>query len=228
MAKNVLKHGTGGINIDGTRVDSRGGNENNAHGDYSGKVSGSFAAQYAKPSNPAGRWPANLILGHSEGCKGKCVDDCPVANLDKQSGTLKSGKPGTRRKPHQTGSMSGTLNITGELDKGYGDSGGGSRFFHNFQMESPLIYQAKANKKECPVVDGQRHPTVKPLALMRNLVRLVTPPGGVVLDPFAGSGTTVEACALEGFQCHAIEREPGYLPFIHHRVDRVQSTVGSK
>lgn len=166
VAKNVLKHGTGGINIDGTRVgeaDGFGGGAKGTSGFAAGYKSEGFAV------SGKGRWPANLILS----------DDDPAE---------------------------------------------WAKFFHNF----PLVYQPKAGKKERPAVDGQGHPTVKPLALMRNLVRLVTPPGGVVLDPFAGSGTTVEACVLEGFQCHAIEREPGYLPLIHHRVDRVQSTVGSK
>jgi hypothetical protein len=64
------------------------------------------------------------------------------------------------------------------------------------------------------------HPTVKPLDLMRWLVRLVTPPGGTVLEPFAGSGTTVEACILEGFKCIAIEREADYLPLIVGRIQR--------
>lgn len=62
------------------------------------------------------------------------------------------------------------------------------------------------------------HPTVKPLDLMRWLVRLVTPKGGTVLEPFAGSGTTVEACVLEGFHCIAIEREADYLPLILKRI----------
>ena len=65
---------------------------------------------------------------------------------------------------------------------------------------------------------------MKPLALMRWLVRLVTPPGGTVLEPFAGSGATVEACILEGFHCIAIEREAEYLPLIRHRIDRNQAT----
>ena len=69
------------------------------------------------------------------------------------------------------------------------------------------------------------HPTVKPLALMRWLVRLVTPPGGIVLEPFAGSGTTVEACIVEGFQCIAIEREADYLPLIRQRIDRRRDPV---
>lgn len=64
------------------------------------------------------------------------------------------------------------------------------------------------------------HETVKPLALMRWLVRLVTPPGGIVLDPFAGSGTTVEAALLEGFDVVGIEREPDYAPLIQTRIDR--------
>lgn len=67
--------------------------------------------------------------------------------------------------------------------------------------------------------------TVKPLDLMRWLVRLVTPPGGTVLEPFAGSGTTVEACLAEGFRCIAIEREADYLPLIMQRVNRRRDPV---
>ena len=90
-----------------------------------------------------------------------------------------------------------------------------SRFFPVFR------YTAKADANERPlVVNGVRHPTVKPLDLMRWLVRLVTPAGGTVLEPFAGSGTTVEACLLEGFGCVAIEREVDYLPLIRQRIDR--------
>lgn len=72
------------------------------------------------------------------------------------------------------------------------------------------------------MVDGVAHPTVKPLALMRWLVRLVTPPGGLVLDPFAGSGTTVEAGMLEGFRVVGIERGAEYLPLILARIDRAR------
>lgn len=82
------------------------------------------------------------------------------------------------------------------------------------------FYVAKAPKRERPVVDGVAHATVKPLTLMRHLVKLVTPAGGTVLEPFAGSGTTVEACILEGFNCIAIEREAEYLPLIHARIER--------
>lgn len=83
-----------------------------------------------------------------------------------------------------------------------------------------FFYTAKASANERPEVDGVRHPTVKPLSLMRWLVRLVTPPGGTVLDPFAGSGTTAEACVLEHLRCIAIEREASYLPLIVARLSK--------
>lgn len=92
----------------------------------------------------------------------------------------------------------------------YGDTGGASRFF----------YVAKAPGEERPTGNGTAHPTVKPLDLMRWLVRLVAPPGGIVLEPFAGSGTTVEACIKEDVRCIAIEREADYLPLIGERTNR--------
>jgi DNA modification methylase len=93
--------------------------------------------------------------------------------------------------------------------------GGASRFFPTFR------YQAKAPGKERPKVEGvEPHPTVKPLELIRWLVRLVTPPGGVVLDPFVGSGTTIEACILEGFSCIAMESYEPYLASIRVRLER--------
>lgn len=91
---------------------------------------------------------------------------------------------------------------------------GRSRVFPTFRFE------AKAPTRERPKVDGVAHPTVKPLALMRWLVRLVTQPGGTVLDPFAGSGTTLEAAVLEGFNAIGIEREEIYLPLIMQRLGK--------
>jgi site-specific DNA-methyltransferase (adenine-specific) len=128
----------------------------------------------------------------------------------------------------------------GDASINYGDTGGASRFFkvaksdergaisEHFprEFDAPFMYASKAPKRERPVVDGVAHSTVKPLSIMRWLVKLVTPPGGVVLEPFAGSGTTVEACLLEGFNCIAVEREAEYLPLIMHRVDRQAGTLG--
>lgn len=97
-----------------------------------------------------------------------------------------------------------------KLDSQAPVAGGASRFF----------YTAKASKSERPVVDGTAHATVKPLAIMRWLIRLITPPGELVLDPFAGSGTTIEAAILEGFPVIGIEREADYLPLIQARIER--------
>ena len=85
---------------------------------------------------------------------------------------------------------------------------------------SRFFYVAKAPKSERPKVDGIAHPTVKPLALMQWLIRLVTTPGGTILDPFAGSGTTIEAALREGVTVIGIEREADYLPLILQRIER--------
>jgi site-specific DNA-methyltransferase (adenine-specific) len=85
---------------------------------------------------------------------------------------------------------------------------------------SRFFYAAKPNKKERITVDGVSHPTVKPLSLMRHLIKLVTPEGGVVLDPFAGSGTTLEAAALEGFDSIGVEMTGEYIPLIEARIAR--------
>jgi site-specific DNA-methyltransferase (adenine-specific) len=89
------------------------------------------------------------------------------------------------------------------------DSGSAARFF----------YTAKATKAER---QGVTHPTVKPLDLMAYLCRLVTPPGGVVLDPFMGSGTTIKAAVGEGFQAIGIERDPTYFAMAEHRMNGAQ------
>jgi DNA modification methylase len=136
-----------------------------------------------------------------------CAPGCPVAELDEQSGESLSagGSAGN------VGGYGWGENRSG-IDPGYGDSGGASRFF----------YQAKSSRGERNAgLEGERsnHPTVKPIDLMRWLVRLVTPPGGTVLDPFAGSGTTGIACVLEGFDFIGIEREPEYAEIAKARIE---------
>ena len=78
-----------------------------------------------------------------------------------------------------------------------------------------IVYNQKAGKADR---DGSKHPTVKPIALLRNLIRHVTPPGGVVLDPFAGSGTTAVAAREEGFDCILMEMEDEYVEFLKGRL----------
>lgn len=101
-------------------------------------------------------------------------------------------------------------NVTGERERVPGafhaDSGSASRFF----------YCAKASKKDRG--EGNNHPTVKPTDLMAYLCRLVTPPGGIVLDPFMGSGSTGKAAIREGFQFVGIEMDPEYLAIAEARI----------
>ena len=138
------------------------------------------------------------------------LDQHAAAWVDEQSG--EAGGHAGARKPNAA-----SQGVTGWKGGAWDshDSGGASRFF----------YTAKAPKSERPNVDGVQHPTVKPLAIMRWLIRLVTPPGGTVLDPFAGSGTTIEAALIEGFEPVGIEMEPDYLPLIQHRIDRQAGTL---
>jgi DNA modification methylase len=144
-----------------------------------------------------------------------CAPDCPVAGLDAQSGVLHSQDPRTRA------SRSKAIGVT-KFGTGrsieYDDKGGASRFFPQLNWgpeDLPFLYQAKAPKSERPQVDGVTpHCSVKPLAVMRWLVRLVTPllladgRPGLVLDPFAGTGTTLQAARLEGFRSLGCENDP--------------------
>ena len=96
---------------------------------------------------------------------------------------------------------------------------------HNISTTSPtpaesVFFVSKPNARERVRANGVEHPTVKPLQLMRHLVRLVTPSGGTVLDPFAGSGTTLEAALMEGFNAIGVEREADYVPLILERIRR--------
>jgi hypothetical protein len=209
VAANVLAHGTGALNIDGCRIEGAfesGWSKSGSKASENNSMSGANYARDAKPDNAAGRWPANVVL-----------DESQAAELDEQSGTLKSGANPTRRGTDKFRDAYGDFKGQEECVPARGvDTGGASRFF----------YTAKADAGERVRVNGTAHPTVKPLSLMRWLVRLVTPPGGTVLEPFAGSGTTIEACALEGFRCIAIEREADYLPLIIARLGR-QDPLGS-
>lgn len=207
---NVLEHGTGAMNIDACRTaagqDYRDkcasvvGLGSNRNGDTLGEWTG----VREDSAHDAGRWPTNILLGHGPDCleDGACQSGCPVAEMDQQSGVTPSNARANKGERHGAvyGGGHGPSGPAGP--RGVTDSGGASRFFPVFR------YEAKAPKSERPrLADGTAWPTVKPLALMRWLVRLVTPPGGLVLDPFSGSGTTLEAAAVEGFCAIGIERD---------------------
>jgi site-specific DNA-methyltransferase (adenine-specific) len=204
VAQNVQRYGTGALNIDATRIGEtvetwpKSRNYSAKEMSRPGSTLATDAETQLTGPAPAGRWPANVVL-----------DETTAPLLDQQSG--RAGAHGSNR---GTGLMRGDIGPVGLKERSAttppNDEGGASRFF----------YVAKAPKRERPVVDGVAHPTVKPLALMRWLVKLVTPPGGTVLEPFAGSGATVEACMLEGFNVIAIEQEADYIPLIQARIDR--------
>jgi DNA modification methylase len=208
VAANVLAHGTGGLNIGECRVEYEAGGSlasnpslrTHINGGNGGNIIAHEPDRRVVIPNATGRWPANVIF-----------DEAAGAELDAQTGIR---PPGGNVK--DAGPRNNDVYGVDERPRGdwtaYADApSGASRFF----------YCSKAPTKERPVgPDGTKHPTVKPLALMRYLVRLVTPPGGTVLDLFAGSGATVEAAILEGFDVIGIEMDAEYLPLIAQRVRR--------
>jgi site-specific DNA-methyltransferase (adenine-specific) len=245
VAENVLKHGTGALNIAATRIpfasaaDEKESKDKNQHEDFgteplTGNVTyGDYSMVQPKNYNPPGRWPSNLLLAHSPSCvhldtEGDtdlwaCVPGCPIRALDAQSGVGKTGE-------------------------------GASRYFMRFDpLDAPFIYRAKANKKErdagcenlptqqqdltrepgLPGSDNPRnrgakqrfnaHPTVKPVAVMAYLTKLVTAPGGWILDPFMGSGTTGIAAFQEGFNFIGIEKEADYMAIAEARISHAHT-----
>jgi site-specific DNA-methyltransferase (adenine-specific) len=210
VANNVLTYGVGGLNIDESRVNTT---DNLNGGGYGGNNVG--VATYAlgdgrktPPTNkltkddfiqPEGRWPANVILDEEAG-----------RILDEQSGTSKSVKRGAHnnKKTEHTNTYTPAASQYGDNNT-YGDSGGASRFF----------YCPKANKKDR---GDNSHPTVKPTALMEYLIKLVTPKGGIVLDPFMGSGSTGKGAVLNDYGFVGIELSPEYFEIAKQRINAVK------
>jgi DNA modification methylase len=201
IAENVLKWGVGGLNIDESRIEgepvqcqvsSTGSGFNKFDASDSGK----------RIYQSQGRWPANVIL--SCDCPGSEHGQmCAVHLLDEQSGELKSG--GNTQFPGR-----GTFPIETKQRAHYKESGGASRFF----------YVAKSSKKDRSSngVVNNTHPTCKPTKLMQYLIKLITPPGGIVLDPFAGSGSTGVAAKSLGFEFIGIEMNEEYVEIAERRI----------
>lgn len=188
----------------------------------------------------AGRWPANVVLDETQAA---ALDEMSGESTTPNSVTRGAGGQHGTYSPigrqddvpcyGDTGGASRFFKVA-ECDPevpcpmcdGYGVTDGlescevcrGAKMGRADDLAARFMYVAKADAAERVRVDGVAHPTVKPLSIMRWLVRLVTPPGGTVLEPFAGSGTTVEACLLERVRCIAVEREAEYLPLIEQRI----------
>jgi DNA modification methylase len=202
VANNVLEHGTGGLNIDGCRVQTGDNLNGGAYAkEGSERHDGSKNWRYKRDGKageyqqPEGRFPANLCHDGSEEVLERFL-------------ITKSGKNNNRRKAHTTNSMTGTLNILDREETSYVAEGSAARFF----------YCAKTSKKDRG--EGNNHPTVKPTDLMRYLIRLVTPPNGVVLDPFMGSGSTGKAACLEGFAFVGVEMDEDYYKIAKRRIGK--------
>jgi DNA modification methylase len=189
LVENVLKWGTGGINIDGCRVESELPDGRTRHG---GGIIGS-GSSYELPDShgkmPSGRFPANLILDEEAG---QLLDEMS----DNASRFFYCAK--ASRSERNAG-------LEGMEKKYIATMGDG-------------IGEREHNENEPMAYSQNHHPTVKPISLMRYLCRLVTPPKGTVLDPFMGSGTTGCAASLEGFEFIGIEREPEYLEIAERRM----------
>lgn len=214
------KTGRGWLNTAACKLDAGEGGTRDGESSAERRYTENGATDFAPTPGPRGgstdgRWPANVIL-----------DEDAAAMLDEQSGNLTSG---LLEPHHYRGDTPRFPGVYGDAERGPiratdsnfgGDTGGASRFF----------YVAKASQAErhagltIPTLltqdapEKNDHPTVKPITLMRWLVRLATTEGGTVLDPFLGSGTTGIAAALEGFPFVGIEREPHYLRIAAARI----------
>ena len=222
ISANVLEHGTGAINIDGCRV---GTDTIKTHGKRNGKNGVYELGHYLSPpewegGTHQGRWPANVIHDGSQ----EVLDGFP---------DVKAGKGTTLGRGFQTEYVNGTDPGTRLPFTNYGDDGSAARFFYCSkanrrdrdegleQLEAPddtVREQGGAQHTKGVRLAKNHHPTVKPTDLMRYLVRLVTPPGGIVLDPFMGSGSTGKAALLEGMRFVGCEWEEEYARIAEGRI----------
>lgn len=222
VALNVEKWGVGGINIDASRIEfansqdkaaaaaaaaahraCRDQNEGRtAYGDFN---NGPASLKPYLEKMDHGRFPANLLFSHNPDCEDVCTEGCAVKELDGQSGPCKTGdiRPGTLQ------GFGGGKNTygAGRVERSFksDDATGASRFF----------YCAKASRSDRG--EGNSHPTVKSTKLMEYLIRLITPPKGKILDPFAGSGSTLVAAKASGFDAIGIEREKHFAEIASKR-----------
>ena len=201
VAANVLAHGTGGINVDGCRVgtgEDTGRSRSGANNLFSGLGPQDSAA------HDLGRWPANLIHDGSDEVVGLFPES------KGQQGAISGKEPSGK-----TNAVYGEYQQRNESEP-RNDAGSAARFF----------YCAKTSKRERG--EGNNHPTVKPIALMRYLCRLVTPPSGTVLDPFMGSGSTGIAAGAERFNFVGIELDPDYFAIAQQRITNSKSLTGDE
>lgn len=227
IAENVLKWGTGGINIDGCRIGSE-VRTTPVHSDDVKDDTTMFGLhktiQHHREETTEGRFPANIMFDEEAG-----------KLLDEQSGNIKGGKNMPPFEAPATNDIK--MNSSKVINrKGYEDKGGASRFFYCPKvskkernagldnMEDKILNRVNSgglehDKKWAPVITKNNHPTVKPIALMEYLIKLVTPQGGTVLEPFMGSGSTGIAAKNLGMSFIGIEKEEEYMEIAKQRIE---------
>lgn len=230
VAENVLEHGTGAINIDGCRVPGEPMSPNTGRGAVPARHDDGEAREGAEPSQPheLGRWPANLIHDGSDevlaafpdakGQQGVATGEEPSAATRNVYGAMQRTASGPARIESDTSaarffycakaSRKDRDEGLSHLPKQVGGMVSETSGQHITRREADYKPEPRANI----------HPTVKPTALMQYLCRLITPPGGTILDPFMGSGSTGKAAVLEGFNFVGIEREGEYMPIAEARI----------
>ena len=247
VASNVLEHGTGAINIDGARIGETVETwpASRSYAPHQ-KQPGHIGETQTTGPTPSGRWPANVILTHSTECDSECAQDCPAREIDQQSGNRpgasSNSAPATDKgftrgakglaKENGYNDNGGASRFYAQPEWAPGDylasvytpkagkrerNAGLDGMPYTFSPTMGNGIGGKEHDPETATPKQNHHPTVKPVALMRYLIRLVTPPGGLVLDPFLGSGTTAVAAILEGFEWIGCELTADYLPIIEGR-----------
>ncbi len=202
IAANVLRWGTGAINVDGCRVEASAPDLVEMSKRSGIRTGGLVLTSMPKTSwepTHQGRWPANLIHDGS---------DEVLAGFPDSAGQLYGTGP--EHRPKEGTAVFGDYGPR-PVSEPRGDSGSAARFFYTAKADQAERHAGCGDK-------GNNHPTVKPVSLMQWLVRLVTPPGGTVLDPFAGSGSTLIAADAEQFNCIGIELSPEYAAIAEARL----------
>ena len=194
VAANVLAHGTGAINVEACRVGTE--STKTKHHAEMGYHGGNKAAEYTTGSD-AGRWPANVLHDGSD----EVLEHFPQTT----SGTKDGGKYARGVGVHDGGQRT-------DGSSSFGDSGSAARFFYSPKAD------AEDRNEGLPRDMRNTHPTVKPVDLMRWLVKLITPPGGLVLDPFMGSGSTGKAALLDGFDFIGVDLDPKHVAIAEARL----------
>lgn len=245
VADNVIRHGTAALNIDGCRVEGASVPQP-VYGVKSDGVTnfGAGIGRNGEMSQASGRWPANVLHDGSDEVLAAFPDAIgQIADASTSSRATQNVYGGMRRgngrdgEPSADSANDGVVGFQMRPGARRGDAGSAARFFYcakasredrNVGMqgepEKPLNWSSGAQSpgtfqsENTHRAAANHHPTVKPTELMRWLVRLVTPPGGAVLDPFLGSGSTARACDIEGFDCIGIEIDPAYAAIARKRI----------